>query len=676
MGAHWLWALPGFPALVGGLLLIWSGRARPLAGPVVIIVNALVLALAIWAWLERPSVELAWLPQDDQALRLHLSAADQAAPLATMVAAVALLVMVYSQGYLERDEARGRFFGFMALFLGAMLWLVLADDLLTILMGWELVGLCSYALIGFWHREPERVRAGNRAFLTTRSADLGLYLAAMAAFAGGGELGFADLPGLPSPWRDVVATGLITAAAGKSAQLPFSGWLSGAMLGPSPVSALLHSATMVAAGIVLLIKALPLLEATGWALPVVLWLGVLSAIALGLVALYQGELKQLIAASTVSQYGYMFAGAGAGGVASTSAYLANHAAFKALLFLVAGVLLHQGMRHLREMGGLASLRIQAGLFLIGATSLAALPPLGGFFSKEALLARVEHASLPAFVLLLVGSLLTAAYAARAWLGAFGGDARSDAARHPHEPGFLLQAPSALLALAALLLGALALPPLKHWWPDALGADPLPPFSIVGALLSLAAALAGVAAIWTLHRRGALVPMAPLLGQAPASAAADWLGLVRALDGAGRLVVRGAQAIDRIERTEPATHAGRAVARFAGMLGEFDTRVLTARTVGSGQSVLSLARALGQFDAEDVDQATAGQSDRAARLLARLSQLADRRLWDGAIARLDQGLHLTAGGLSQLQSGLLHQYYALAATGIALLFVYAFLVLRF
>ena len=174
----------------------------------------------------------------------------------------------------------------------------------------------------------------------------------------------------------------------------------------------------------------------------------------------------------------------------------------------------------------------------------------------------------------------------------------------------------------------------------------------------------------------MVPMARFLGQAPARAAADWLGIVRALDGVGRLMIRSAHAIDRIERTEPATHAGLAVARFAGTLGQFDSRILTARTVGSAQSVVSLARALGQFDADDVDGATAGQSGRAARLLARLSQFVDRRLWDGAIARLDQGLHLTAGGLSQLQSGLLHQYYALAATGIALLFVYAFLVLRF
>ena len=651
MGAHWLWALPLLPALTGGLLLIWSGRARPLAGPLVILINTAALALAVWAWLERPTVGLAWLQLGDEALRLHLSAEAAAAPLATVIAAVALLIMVYSQGYLGRDEARGRFFGFMALFLGAMLWLVLADDLLTVLIGWELVGLCSYALIGFWHREPERVRAGNRAFLTTRSADLGLYLAAMAAFAGRGELGFEALPALENPWRDVVAAGLITAAAGKSAQLPFSGWLSGAMLGPSPVSALLHSATMVAAGVVLLIKTLPLLETTAWALSAVLWIGVATALAASLIALAQEDLKQLLAASTASQYGYMFTALGAGGIAAASTHLANHAAFKALLFLIAGVLLHQGMRHFREMGGLRrALPVQAGLFLMGALALAALPPAGGFFSKEALLTRVEHASLPAFALLLGASLLTAAYAARAWLGAFAGEPRSEAARRTHEPGLVLQAPSVLLALAALLLGALALPPLKQWWPEALGTAPLPPFSTIGALLSLAAALAGVAAMWGLHRQGALVPMAPILGRGPSSAAADWLGLVRALDGGGRVVMRVAHAVDRIERADPATHAG---------LG-----------------VLGLARALGQIDAEGVDRATAGLAARAGLLLARLSEFADRRVWEGAIARLDQGLHVTAGRLSHLQTGLLHQYYALAATGVAVLFVYAFLVLRF
>ena len=598
-----LWLLPLVPAAAGAALLAGGSRAERAAGPAAIAVAAAALAGAVWAWAARPAVAADWLPLARDGLALTLSAAGEGAPLAVLVAAVSLAVFVYAEGFLAWAEARARFFGFMSLFLGAMLWLVLARDLLALIVGFELVGLCSYALIGFWYRDPARGPAAARAFLTTRCGDLGLYLAAMAAFAGAGADGLAltALPGLPAPWAAVAAGGLIAAAFGKSAQLPFTGWLSGAMQGPTPVSALLHSATMVAAGVILLVKTLPLLEAVPWALPVVLWVGVATVFVGGLIALVQDDLKQLLAGSTVSQYGYMVAGAGAAGAAAATSHLVQHAAIKALLFLGAGVLVRQGLHELGEMGGLRRrLPGLAVVFGIGGLSLAALPPLGGFFTKEALMARIHEASLAAFILLTVATALTAAYAARAWLGMFAG-AEGPAAR---PAGWLLTAPLLVLTAGAALLGLLAVPPLEAWWTQALGMAGLPPLHLWPALLATAVVLAGLGLALWLHRTARLLteplPGLPWL----ARAAAPWFGLVAMLDAAGRLAIRAGRALDALDRTAPAEHAGRAAA--------------------------ALARAAGGFDAATLARGLVGGSVRAARGLATASRLADRDVWSGLI----------------------------------------------
>lgn len=650
MGAILLWAVALLPALVGIALLLAGHRVDRIAGPIAILATATSALLAALTWPHRPVSTVAWLPLGDGSIDLTLNAAGIGAPLAVMVATTALLVLIYALAYMAHDEARARFFGFMALFTGGMQLVVMADDLLTVLIGFEVVGACSYALIGFWWRGAPCVVAANRAFVTTRAADLGLYLAAMAAYAGSNTLALDQLANVAEPWRAVMVLGLITAAAGKSAQIPFSGWLSGAMLGPSPVSALLHSATMVAAGVVLLLKVMPLLEAVPWAASLVLWLGVLTALAAALVALHQNDLKQLLAASTVSQCGYMFAGIGALGGAAAASHLVAHAMFKALLFLVAGVLLHQGMKRLDEMGGLLRpMPAQAGLFLIGALSLMALPPLGGFFTKEALLVRIEETSLVAFLVLLVVTLLTAAYATRAALGAFAGGRRHavQGGADPHEPVFVMTLPEALLAFAAVALAALLLPPLERFWAQALGLGELPGLHLAPAALAVGLALVGVIGAWRLHRQGRLVPLGPLLGESGSRAAQDWLGSVRALDRTGAMVFSAAHALDRLDKTEPATRAGRAA--------------------------LGAARTLAAFDTDHVDGATARGSALGTRALAGLSLLADRRLVDGAIAWLGAGLMAASSGLSRVQSGLLYQYYAFAAAGVAALVLYTSIV---
>lgn len=646
----WLWLVVLIPATAGVVMLIGGQRANASAGPATIAVAAAVVVLAVFAWIARPMASFSWLPIAGDSLNLHLSAAAEGAPLAVFVAVVSLLILIYSEAYLERDEARARFFGFMALFLAGMELLVLADDLLSLLLAWELVGLCSYLLISFWYTEPERVQAANRAFLTTRTADLGLYLACMAAFAGAGGFGLTALSQMDTPWRGIVAAGLVLAAAGKSAQLPFSGWLSGAMLGPSPVSALLHSATMVAAGAVLLLKTLPLLETVTWALPLVLWLGVATTLTAALIALYQDDLKQMLAASTASQYGYIFAALGAAGPAAAAGHLYNHAAYKATLFLVAGVLLHEGLKRFETMGGLARrMLVSASAFGVSALALAALPPLGGYFSKEAVLVVVKEASATASVLLLLGSFLTAAYAARAWFRAFAGQPRSAEALRARDAGKVINVPMLVLAALALALGLWLLPPLKSWWAATLAVEPLHAFSLSEALWSLALAAAGVLWIGTRHWR---FGEASFGFDAGLGRAADrWFGLIDMLDG----IARGVLALARA-------------------LAAFDIRAVAAATIeGVRRVTLGFAAGFRQSDRQVFDRII-GWLTHGSEGLAGWLWKSDKSGIDRAIGWLTSGLDGLAGRLSQRQSGLLHHYYALATVGMLGLLIYALLTL--
>ncbi|PZS12017.1 MAG: hypothetical protein DLM60_23245 [Pseudonocardiales bacterium] len=339
------WLLVGVP-LGAGALLACAGRRADRAAPALGVFAATVtLALAIAAALRRPEATAPLLAGIDARLAVD----GLSAILVVTVAAVTLAVLLFASGEFGQGEARSRFTGLMLLFVGAMLVTVTATGLVLLLMGWEVMGATSWALIAFWWREPQRVRAANVAFLTTRGADLGLYLAAGAALAGGvGSLTLAGLPRATQPWLALLTAGIVLAAVGKSAQLPLSFWLSRAMAGPSSVSALLHSATMVAAGAYLLLRVQPLLAASGWAAPLVAWVGAATAVALGLVAVAQTDLKQLLAASTSAQVGFMVLAAGAGGVAAGTSQLVAHAATKSALFPAAGARRHRGWESSRH----------------------------------------------------------------------------------------------------------------------------------------------------------------------------------------------------------------------------------------------------------------------------------------------------------------------------------------
>jgi len=488
-----LWALPVVPLLAGALLTL-AGAVRPgldrAAAAVGLTISALVLVLAVAVAIARPSVRAALLPGAEASLSVDALSAI----MVVTVAVVGYLVLLFAEADLRPTEARARFFGLMLLFLGAMLVTVTATNLLTLLFAWELMGAMSYALVGFWWRTPDRVHAANTAFLVTRGADLGLYLAAGAALAGAGTLAFDALPGASSGWRDAIAAGLVVSALGKSAQLPFSFWLSRAMAGPSPVSALLHSATMVAAGGYLLLRVRPLLETSTWAGSAVAWVGAVTALALGAVAVVQSDLKQLLAASTSAQIGFVVLGAGLGATAGGTMQLVAHAAVKSALFLAAGAwLTSRGTKALRSLPGVARadrvLGVAAGAALL---ALAGVPPLSLWLTKDSVLAAARSHSLPLYLVGLAGSVLSAAYAGRVLAVVYGRPAPVDSRDVEEQPaGPVPRAATAavvLLAAAGAGLGVQALPAVERRYVDSLGGLSVLPGSgevTISALLAVA-----------------------------------------------------------------------------------------------------------------------------------------------------------------------------------------------
>lgn len=598
-----LWSLFGLPLVVGVALLLAGHRADHHAAVVSITTSVVTLGMSIAAAIIRPAMSVPYL----RGITFGLRVDGLSAVLVVTVAVVTLAVLVFAAGEFGAGEAQARYHGLMLVFASAMLLTVTATTLVTLLMAWEVMSAMSYALIGFHWRQRRRAASGTVAFLVTRAADLGLYVAAGAALAGGASgLTLDALAGLPDGWRDVVAGGVILAAAGKSAQLPFSFWLARAMDGPSSTSALLHSATMVAAGSYLLLRLEPLLAATPWAPPLVAWLGAITALALGAVAVVQTDLKQLLAASTCSQVGFMVLAAGAGGVAAGSAQLVAHALTKSLLFLTAGAwLMALGTKHLPDLTGVARRYPVVGTtFTVGAVTLAGLPPLSLWATKDQVLTATVPSAPALYLVGLAAAALSAAYAMRAVTLVWSpptAEPRFDT-EHPGTRR-VSRAQSVVLpplASGAALLGVLAVPGVwsafarlvshgreatPEWWEAA-----------VSAAVALAAAAAAVAVV---RLRGDVPEQGGLL---------RWLGLE-------------AFARERIAR--PAVATGQVLARFD-------------------------------------DQVVAGAVRGTATLGLRLARMTTLR-WEPVVGGAVRGV---AGGVRRLghlarrpQTGQLHQYYA-------------------
>ena len=362
--------------------------------------------------------------------------------------------MVFSVGYMAEDEGWNRYFALLALFTGSMSLLVIADSFVGLFIGWELVGACSYLLIGFWFRKPSAAAAATKAFLTTRVGDVGLLVGLAVLWWATGSLAYqevvARIEPMPAGLLLAAAVCLAIGAMGKSAQFPLHAWLPDAMEGPTPVSALIHAATMVAAGVFLIVRVWPIFELAAGAREMVLVVGVISALGGSLIALVQRDIKKVLAYSTISQLGFMFAALGVGAWAAAFFHLMTHAAFKGLLFLASGSVIHgSGTQDLHEMGGLrAKMPVTFATWTVGALALAGIPGFAGFFSKDAVLDAVLRDAPLAGWALLAASALTAFYMARSTRLAFGGrPVRPDA--HPHESPASMAAP--LVALAALTM---------------------------------------------------------------------------------------------------------------------------------------------------------------------------------------------------------------------------------
>ncbi|MCE2466803.1 MAG: NADH-quinone oxidoreductase subunit L [Caldilineaceae bacterium] len=421
-----------------------------------------------------------------------------------VVTGVGFLIHVYAIGYMEGDERFNRFFLYLNLFILAMLLLVLGDSFLTLFIGWEGVGLASFLLIGFWFDRKDDLYGsfadcGKKAFIVNRIGDVGMILAMALIWSTVGSLEFNEVfheleAGIAVP-ATAVCLLLLLAVAGKSAQFPLYVWLPDAMAGPTPVSALIHAATMVTAGIYLMARTHAFWELSATASTTAAWIGVGTAFVAGTMALIQHDLKKVLAYSTVSQLGYMVLGAATGAFALAIFHLITHAFFKALLFLSAGSVQHATHElDMRKLGGLdQKMPGTAHCFQIGVLALAGIPIFSGFFSKDAILLSAFGKSPLLYAVGLITALITALYAFRAWWLTFKGTPRDQEIHsHVHESGALMMVPLWILAGLATVGGALNLPvllTLEHALEGVLGHHTPPPLQLEISLLAVSAVVA-------------------------------------------------------------------------------------------------------------------------------------------------------------------------------------------
>ncbi len=553
-----IWLIPAFP-LAGFLLILLFGRrlGDPKAGYLAATMVLASFVVAVGAFFdlrtmpaeERQHVEVlfSWVPVSS----LHIDMAFLADPLSlTMclfVTGVGFLIHLYAVGYMHGDPKFSKFFLYMNLFVTSMVVLVLGENLLVTFLGWEGVGTCSYFLISFWHTRDSAATAGKKAFITNRVGDWGVMLAMFWSFQAIGSVSYSALNGaaesgaLARSTATAIAMLLFVGAVGKSAQLPLYLWLPDAMEGPTPVSALIHAATMVTAGVFLMTRVSPVLEASAvWAPQVIAWIGALTALFAASIAVAQNDIKKVLAYSTVSQLGYMFLAIGSGAYVAAIFHMVTHAFFKALLFLGAGSVIH-GMHHEQDMRRMGQIRrympITAGTFIVGWLAIAGVPPFAGFWSKDEILLFVLADNIALYVIGIVTALLTAYYMTRQVIMVFFGEAKweSHAEEHgahgefkPHESPPIMLIPLVVLAGLAIVGGLIQLPSFG-WVPS--GAqhqlenwtEPVIEFAeadIAGTWadghkliligIAVASGLIGIALAWLVYQRKRFRPVEPQL----------------------------------------------------------------------------------------------------------------------------------------------------------------------
>lgn len=640
------WALVWLPALAGAVT--WcAGRHVPTArrgwvlgaGAVGVLLVTTVVAVVAASAGATGTYDLG------AGLVLHADLTAPANVVAVLVPAVAAAVVTWAAAH-EDVAGLPRLLGLLVAFVGAMELVVVGADLLSLLIGFELVGGLSWALIGHDWRTAAHPRAAAHAFNATRFGGLGLFVAAGAAVADTGSLAYADLVGVTDVRLQVLVAGVLLAAIAKSAQVPFAPWLFSAMAGPTSVSALLHSSTMVAAGAYALARLHPTLDRVAWFAPVVIGVGLVTAIAGGAVALLQAHAKKLLAASTSAQYGLMLVAIGAGYPAVAILHLVVHAAFKAQLFLSAGVAMEAvGSPLLGRMRLGGRLRTTALLSAVGSLALAAVPPLGGGWSKEAVVAAAGHAAPWLAVLVVAAGGLSAAYAARFHLLAYGPVPADE-----HGPRQLVGRPSrweeasiAVLAGASVVLGALWLPPVHDLAARLVGgaiADG-PAWELAASLTAL---VVGAYAVGAADRRGRLGHVGL---QGTTAVWGDWLRLP---DAIRRAVV------------DPSL-------RLAAASGRFDDRVVDGAVSAVAGAGRRTAGALAAAVEPVVDGAVMGVAG-SGRGLARLGTVVAERGVDATVAAVAWLVDRAGADARRTHTGQVHHQFVAIVVGLGVIAVAA------
>jgi NADH-quinone oxidoreductase subunit L len=535
----------GLPLLGAVVLLLLGRRIGRLSGIVASVAVALAFAAGVVTFLRLLGVD-----EEERSVGYHvfdfISAGSFSSgvdflvdPLSSLmvlvVTGVGALIHIYSISYMEDDPRYPRFFAYLNLFTASMLLLVLADNLLLLYVGWEGVGLCSYLLIGFWFERESAANAAKKAFIVNRIGDFAFLIGLFVLFAATGSLVLGEVTGAAGGMGAGIATAasllLFTGATGKSAQIPLYVWLPDAMEGPTPVSALIHAATMVTAGVYMVARLSPVFEASGGvALTVVGYIGAATALWAALMACTEYDIKRVLAYSTVSQLGYMFLAHGVAAYSAGIFHLVTHAFFKALMFLGAGAIMHalHGEVDMRKMSGLRKVMpIVAYTFLVGCLAISGIVPFSGFFSKDAILASAWLQG--EYVLWAIGTItaaLTAFYMFRLFFRVFEGPVETPEGTHPHDAPLLMAAALVPLAVGAVVGGVINLPglvTLEHFLEPVVGESHVPEGVLAFILpgLALAVAVAGILLARSLYlvpggerRRASFIrPISPLVGGA-------------------------------------------------------------------------------------------------------------------------------------------------------------------
>jgi len=637
---HNLYLVPLFPLVSAAILLIMGKRlGNKVSGFLACSSIFLSFLVSCWAFINLMGLSsdfggfvqtvYQWVASGNLIISISFLLDPLSGVMMIVVSGVSFVIHVYSVGYMHGDPRYTRYFGFLNLFVFFMLCLVMAGNLFLFYLGWEGVGLCSYLLIGFWFENIEYARAGMKAFIVNRIGDFGFLLGVILLFWNLGSLDIITLNSSAhalSPGRvTLICLLLFMGATGKSAQLPLYVWLPDAMAGPTPVSALIHAATMVTAGVYMVARLHFLFALSPVASSVVAWVGGLTAVYAATIALVQNDIKRVLAYSTISQLGYMFIGVGVGAYAAGIFHLVTHAFFKALLFLGAGSVMHAlgGETDMRNMGGLRNkVPWTFWTMFIGCMAIAGVPGLSGFFSKEAILGAALGKNVGIGVLGIVGAGLTAFYMFRLLFMTFFGEPRymsaSGGEKHAHESPWVMLLPLSILAFFSLVGGYLGVEEL-------LGPYPIEGGRVIVMALSILMAFGGIGVAYLLYIARPGVPQF----------------LAWRFSGIYRLLLNKYY-VDEIYNAVFVAF----VMELKDILAMFDLKVIDRLVDKTGEAGTKVSFASGDFDLQKVD---------------------------GAVNALAEGVISGGNNLRRVQTGYLQNYFLIALAGAIVMVAIVFLV---